>query len=706
MPGPLSSPIVRDGDISFIGLQSRRNPITIPAGYLQAASNIRLDRGIATTRAGAQRLTQGISSSGTKLTMPFTVTSATISSVSQSSNTATATTSTAHKLISGGQVKISGVGIANYNGTFTILTVPTPSTFTYAVSGSPAASSGGSVGFPVLQSVNNSTGIYAAGIYSSPRFDNSNEYVVLAGTTQAYLWRSTSSGPTVITKSYPISPIAESIQNSDAVSVVQAFDQVFIFRWRNEATKTISTLTQSSGTATATTAAAHGYATGEVVRISGSDQAGFNLDAVITVTGTTTFTFAVPSATAANGSSGVTTYLLAQRVCCPLVWDGQTSTNFVRVPTGTSPLGATYSYLISPYGAIATFYNNQLVIANARDALIVSDVLDPTNFDPLLKSFRTNVGSNDYITAIHPYANGQVIVFLRKSIYLGKIVLKSDGVSIDPAASFLQILTNEIGCNARNTVTTAGNYIYFLSDNGVYRLDNTQLDLALRGNTLPLSEPIADILSTINPAAVSNACGLYFNNRYYLAIPTGSSTSNNTLLIYNQLNEAWESVDTYPFSLDRLVVSDYVTTTATQRRLYAASTTGLLYLLEQYNSAADDATSGDASVGVVGSLTTRRYFYGQLNHKRLNSVTVSSYLPAGSTVNVTAIATDRDSTTQVASVTNSEADNDYTIKAPIRRTAEYLDIQVSTSGGRPTIRAISADAAVTSDPSRLARTES
>jgi len=706
MPGPLSSPIVRDGDTSFIGLQSRRNPITIPAGYLQAASNIRLDRGIATTRAGAKRLTQGISASGTIVTVPFTVTSATISSISQSSNTATATTSTAHKLLAGWQVKILGVGIANYNGTFTILTVPTPTTFTYAVSGSPSASSGGSVGYPVLQSSSTTAGIYAAGVYSSPRFDNSNEYVVLAGSTQAYLWRSTSSGPTVITKSYPVSPITESIQNSDAVSVVQAFDQVFIFRWRNEATKTISTLTQSSGTATATTAAAHGYATGEVVRISGSDQAGFNLDAVITVTGTTTFTFAVPSATAANGSSGVTTYLLAQRVCCPLVWDGQTSTNFVRVPTGTSPLGATYSYLSSPYGAIATFYNNQLVIANARDALIVSDVLDPTNFDPLLKSFRTNVGSNDYITAIHPYANGQVIVFLRKSIYLGKIVLKSDGVSIDPAASFLQILTNEIGCNARNTVTTAGNYIYFLSDNGVYRLDNTQLDLALRGNTLPLSEPIADILSTINPATVSNACGLYFNNRYYLAIPTGSSTSNNTLLIYNQLNEAWESVDTYPFSLDRLVVSDYVTTTATQRRLYAASTTGLLYLLEQYNSAADDATSGDASVGVVGSLTTRRYFYGQLNHKRLNSVTVSSYLPAGSTVNVTAIATDRDSTTQVASVTNAEADNDYTIKAPIRRTAEYLDIQVSTSGGRPTIRAISADAAVTSDPSRLARTES
>jgi uncharacterized protein (UPF0147 family) len=702
----LSSPIQRDGDTQFLGLQSRRNPIAIPSGYLQASSNVRLDRGIAQTRSGAQRLAQGISAAGTPVTVPFALASSTISTVSQTGNIATATTTSAHNLLPGYQILISGVGISNYNGTFIVLTTPTSTTFTYAVSGSPASSTGGSAKYPVVQS-SYVSGIYAAGVYSSPRLDNTNEYVVLAGTTQAYLWRYSSSGPTVITKSYPTSPIAESIQPGDRVNIVQAFDQLFLFRWRSsEPMQSVTSITQSSGstTATITMPSAHGFNTGEVVRLSGSSVSVFNLDAVVTVTSSTTFTITLPSA--ASNLSDTSSYLFAQRVCCPLVWDGSSSTNFVRVPTGSNALGPTYSNLIAPYNAIATYYNNQLLIAGGRDSVLISDVLNPFNFDPLNKSFRTNVGSNDYLVALHPYANGQAIAFLRKSIYLGTIVLNSDGVTINTTNSSLQLLTNEIGCNARQTVATAGLYIYFLSDNGVYRLDNSQIDLALRGNTLPLSEPIADIMATINAAYVYISQGIYFNNRYYLAVPTNGSTTNNTLLIYNQLNEAWESVDTYPFSLDRLVISDYVTSGGTQRRLYAASSTGLLYLLEQYTSGVDDAATGAATVGVTGSITTRRYFYGQLNHKRLNSVTVSSFLPAGSTVNVTAITTDRDSTTQVVSVLNSSADNDYTIKAPIRRVAEYLDVQISTMGGRPTIRAVSADAAVTMDPSRLARTES
>ena len=703
---PLSSPIQRDGDTQFLGLQSRRNPIAIPAGYLQAASNIRLDRGIAQTRSGAQRLTQGISAAGTPVTVPFVVTSSTISAISQSGNIATATTSSAHNFQPGYQVAISGVGISNYNGTVIVLTIPTTTTFTYAVSGSPASSSGGTVAYPIVQS-SSAAGIFAAGVYSSPRLDNSNEYIVLAGSTQAYLWKYTSNGPTVITKSYPVSPISESIQPGDRVNIVQAFDQIFLFRWRSsEKMQSAISITQSSGTTTATITmpAAHGFNSGEVVRLSGSSVSAFNLDAVITVTSTTAFTITLPSA--GSNLSDSSAYLFAQRVCCPLVWDGSIATNFVRVPTGSNSLGPTYSNLIAPYNAIATYYNNQLLIAGSRDSVLISDVLNPYNYDPLNKSFRTNVGSNDYLVALHPYANSQAIAFLRKSIYLGTIVLNSDGVTINTTSSTLQLLTNEIGCNARQTVATAGLYIYFLSDNGVYRLDNSQIDLALRGNTLPLSEPIADIMTTINAAYVHIAQGIYFNNRYYLAVPTNGSTTNNTLLIYNQLNEAWESVDTYPFSLDRLVISDYVSASGTQRRIYAASSTGLLYLLEQYNTGVDDAGTGPATVGVTGSITTRRYFYGQLNHKRMNSVTVSAFLPASSTVNVTAITTDRDATTQVTSVFNSNADNDYTIKAPIRRIAEYLDIQVSTSNGRPTIRAVSADAAVTMDPSRLARTES
>ena len=780
MPSPLASPIVRDGDTSFLGLQSRRNPLTIPSGYLQVAQNVRLDRGIAQTRKGAKRLAAGISVGATPVTLPFTLHGGDpVSSITQTSNIATVTTSSPHGLGSTANqflVEIAGVTGATasaYNGKWAV-TITGASTFTYNVSGSPASNPPGTItwAWPVLLT-NYPGGLFGAGVYSSPRNDYNNEYVILCGPTSAYLYRQ---GSSLLTLSYPVSPIAEQILPGDSVTTLQAFDRLFLFRWRatdlmqkvtsitqgfsnlSLATLTYSTTTitatlaghgltvgqqiqisgktgtdavlngswvvatvpttgtftfvissaptaalsatviaYGSGTATVTMPAAHGFATGEVVRLTGSDQSGFNLDAVITVTSTTAFTVAVPSATAANTA----TSLFAQRVCCPLVWDGITS-GFVRVPTGTSPLGPTYSRMVSPTGGVAAYYNNQVVLCSGRDTLLISDVLDPDTYDPMLKGFRTNTGSNDYIVALHPYANRQLVAFLRKSIYLGSLVLAADGVSIDPAASSLELLTNEIGCSARMTVATAGNYIYFLSDAGVYRLDNSQLDLALRGNTLPLSEPIADLIATINQAAVATSNAVYFGNRYYLAVPTGNATTPNTLLIYNQLNESWESVDTNLPALDKLVVSDYGTT----RRLFAASNSGALFLLEEYGTAADDTGTGSAQASVSGVITTRRYFYGQLSRKRLGNVAVSAYLPSGSGIDVSAVTTDPDNTTHIATVTNSGADNDYTVRAPIRRPGTYLDLTITTSGGRPTIRAVSADATTTSDTSRLARTES
>jgi len=49
----------REGDISFIGLNSRDNPNALPAGIVSRSQNFRLDRGVATVRKGVQRKTIG-----------------------------------------------------------------------------------------------------------------------------------------------------------------------------------------------------------------------------------------------------------------------------------------------------------------------------------------------------------------------------------------------------------------------------------------------------------------------------------------------------------------------------------------------------------------------------------------------------------------------------------------------------------------------
>ena len=86
-----------------------------------------------------------------------------------------------------------------------------------------------------------------------------------------------------------------------------------------------------------------------------------------------------------------------------------------------------------------------------------------------------------------------------------------------------------------------------------------QLDLKLLGNSRPLSDPIADIIERINDGAVEKAAGKIFNNRYYLAVPLDDSEYNNAVLVYNLLNEAWESVDSYPDGVrfDGFIVENY-----------------------------------------------------------------------------------------------------------------------------------------------------
>ena len=67
----------------------------------------------------------------------------------ESVNTVTITTTAAHGLVVGQQVTISGVTVAGYNGTFTILTTPTTTTFTYTDASSGLANSGGGTATPL-----------------------------------------------------------------------------------------------------------------------------------------------------------------------------------------------------------------------------------------------------------------------------------------------------------------------------------------------------------------------------------------------------------------------------------------------------------------------------------------------------------------------------------------------------------------------------
>lgn len=68
-----------------------------------------------------------------------------VSSITRSSNTATVTTSSAHGLSANNYITIAGAVETAYNGAFRITSVPSTTTFTYTVTGSPSTPATGTI---------------------------------------------------------------------------------------------------------------------------------------------------------------------------------------------------------------------------------------------------------------------------------------------------------------------------------------------------------------------------------------------------------------------------------------------------------------------------------------------------------------------------------------------------------------------------------
>jgi hypothetical protein len=672
-----------DGDIGWSGFQSRPDPLTLPAGMAALAQNMRFVRGRAEVRKGIKRLADSISPASAPVEVPFQLgADVAVTSITRASTTATVTTTAAHGYTTGDQVNISGAAQSAYNGDFSI-TVTGTTTFTYTVAGSPATPATGTIlanKGPVIRDAYTG-GIFAACVFSSPSSSvtlNGAEWIVLFGADRAYLFRD---GQSVVTKTYPSPDV---IEEADDIEVLQCFDRLVLFRSRDISgsyARKSCTIASSAGTATVTSTA-HGFSTGDRVCIEGADQAAYNIEADITKLTADTFTYAVSFSPASPATGTITCRL----VKAPLTWAGG-SANFVRAGGGSNAAGATYSTLRS--AGVACYTNNQLVIAATpvKDTVLVSDVLDYNTFDPLLKSFRANAGSDDYIVAMHPFAEGEIIVLGRKSIYRAHIEVTSDGTSIDPATSFIELITNEVGCRAKNTVVTAGRYVYFLSDSGVYRLDSNYNDLKVRGMTVPLSYNIADQFADINEAAVGLSSAVWFDNRYWLTVPTGTDTAPNTLLIWSAINEQWESVDRFPTGIHTLLVSDY----ASRRRLFGVSRAGKLFLMEEREDGDDPADMAvTARVNIPGLLRSRRFSGGDLRTKRFRRVVSGVTLPAGSSVNITLSGYDPDKSLVLGTLSNSASvENGYVARNTARIRSSCADVTYQNAGaGRPVIKAV------------------
>ena len=254
-----------------------------------------------------------------------------------------------------------------------------------------------------------------------------------------------------------------------------------------------------------------------------------------------------------------------------------------------------------------------------RDEIIVSDILDGNVYDQIFNQFRISSGTADFVVAMHGFYEDSLIVLMRNSLHL---IVGTQGSLVDTA---VKELTGEVGCLARKSVVLQGNNLLFLSDSGIYGL--TFIDqYNLRGVEQPLSKDVQPYIDRINKDLAPNAVATYFNNRYWIALPLDSvqgaddATGNNSILVYNFLNQGWESLDTY--SDARFLITNLIVAKSGARDdLYCVTSTGGLHRIDDSEGTIDvvsiDTTiATNSSIPINSSLTTRGYDLGDLGRKR------------------------------------------------------------------------------------------
>lgn len=302
----------------------------------------------------------------------------------------------------------------------------------------------------------------------------------------------------------------------------------------------------------------------------------------------------------------------------------------------TKPVSQGVGYIRMPAPAFGVYHGQRLAVPfdysvnndvdsfterGIKDEIIISNGLDIQTYDDLNGKFRLNAGTADFVVGMHSFSEDVLLVFNRSSIHLiqGTTNLKNSVVSL---------LTNEVGCVAKDTIVQVGNTVLFLSDNGVYGASFQDL-YNLRGNEVPLSEAIDKTIKDINRDAWTKSSAVYFDNKYYLAIPVGVGQQlNNKVIIYNFINKQWESIDSVDnalFDFENLIVAG----DGLSRGVYAVNSFGGVHRLEERVDGIDRITADPSTAGAISThtvpaeVTTRQFTLKSIGRKKWNSFELS-----------------------------------------------------------------------------------
>ena len=554
--------------------------------------------------------------------------------------------------------------------------------------------------------------IYGSCAFSDPKAEAS-QYIFLAANTKVLAVNLADNSIVEI-------PYADGVAITRPVEIRQFFNKVFIFRshgrtaleWdgnfadsspefirvpSGDLTQPVqqepSDVTIDNSTVTATFAKATNLKIGDriIIEDPGSSTGlkageGYFISTVAADGLSATFYAQVPN------EAGLTKLIMKKEVSVGL--------GFIHMP---APPFAIYHQrrLVAPYQYEVEAVPDSFTPRGVLDELIFSDILDPETYDQVYGLFRFNAGSADFTVGLWSFSEDILLVFNRNSIHTvrNSIVLRE---------ARADLLTDEVGCLARQSIQQIGNQVLFLSDNGIYGVTFIE-DYKLRGTELPLSAAIDATIQRIDPEHAPGAVSVYFNNRYYIAVPlrtpeqiqTGTPQEiNNAILIYNFLNKQWETIDTVAdpaWDIENLIVAGLGNKTA----VYAINRFGGVHRLE---ARADDrdrvVTQVEAEpllLPIEGQFLSRQYTFKSLDRKRWREFEIhaESSISNGSNFNITAVFENPDDNAyplQNASDYLGRAippGEDVSIRGRIGNMRAYgLQLKIINTQGRPKIRAL------------------
>lgn len=510
---------------------------------------------------------------------------------------------------------------------------------------------------------------------------------------------------------------AATVGVSGTGTATSAFSKVASGTYTQPVPLSLTDIDYASGvaTATASTAAVATLLVGDTLTFTDAGSSTYSVGDTVTVQtipSTTTFTFSTDKADDTNKNGTV-----QKRVSVGL--------GFTHMP---APEFAVYHQrrLVMPFQFSVDASVNSYTSRGIIDEVIASDILDSDTYDQIYAQYRFNAGEADFTVGLHSFSEDNLMVFNRNSIHL-----ISNTTSLQAAST--KLLTDEVGCVARQSIQQVGNQVIFLSDNGVY---STQFfdEYNLRGTETPLSEPINETIKRINKDQRSQAVAVYFDNRYFIAVPVNKfrdnrtenpvpgefitkadallagipresiedslALRNNAILIYNFLNKQWESIDSVnseDWDIENLIVAGE----GSQRGVYAINQLGGIHKIDSRLQGVDlinvSIGGSDTTKDVKGSITTRQYTFGNMSRKNWKEfqMHVESSADNVSNFDLSAETENPDGTFTLGTLNsfNGNSDlgtaEDVSIRGRIgNRRGHGIQFTVNNTQGRPRIRSL------------------